>query len=140
MKQNKQFNSMRGRMYEAIAKLNSTVMKLQLVYLYFNAYLIKKVFFRCRIIKLHKEQTIILQKMYEKIIIKKLEVGENFLQAVLYSRRNIVGYGLVKPETVLAMLSMKLHVGNMRANTRNKELICSNKEAVMVEYRYREVK
>ena len=131
---------MRGRMYEAMAKLNSIVIKPQLVYLYFNAYLIKKVFFRYRIVKLHKEQTRILQKMYEKIIIKKLGVGENFPQVVLYSKRNTVGYGLVKLETVLAMLLMKLHIGNMRANTRNKELICSNKEAVMVEYRYREVK
>ena len=89
---------------------------------------------------MYKEQTRILQKIYEKIIIKKLGVGENFPRAVLYSRRNTVGYGLVKPETVLAMLSIKLHAGNIRANTRNKELICSNKEAVMVEYGYREAK
>ena len=127
-------------MYKAIAKLNSTVMKPQLVYLYFNTYLIKKVFFRCRIIKLYKEQTRILQKMYGKIIIKKLGVEENFLRGVLYSRRNTVGYGLVKAETVLAMISMKLYVGNIRANTRNKDLNCLNKEVVMVEYGYREVK
>ena len=54
MKWNKQFDSMRERMYEAMVKLNSTVMKLQLVYLYFNTYLIKKVFFECGIIKLQK--------------------------------------------------------------------------------------
>ena len=60
IKWNEQFDSMRGRMYKAMAKLNSTVTKLQLVCLYFNAYLIKKVFFRCGIIKLEKEQIVIL--------------------------------------------------------------------------------
>jgi len=55
MKSNEQFDSMRERMYEAMAKLNSIVMKPQLVYLNFNAYLIKKVFFGYRIIKLQKE-------------------------------------------------------------------------------------
>jgi len=59
---------------------------------------------------------------------------------VIYSRRNVVGYGLVKPETVLVILLIKLYEGNMRANTRNNELIYSNKEAVIVEYGYRESK
>ena len=78
--------------------------------------------------------------MHKKIIIKKLGVGENFLRVVIYSRRNTVGYGLVKSEALLAMLSIKLHVKNMRVSTRNKELICSNKEVVMVKYGYVEVK
>ena len=59
---------------------------------------------------------------------------------MIYSRRNTVGYGLVKPEIVLAMLSMKLYIGNTRVNTRNKELICLNEEAVMVKYRYGKAK
>ena len=59
---------------------------------------------------------------------------------MIYSRRNTVGYGLVKLEIVLVMLLMKLYIENIRANTRNKELIYSNKEAVIVEYGYGESK
>jgi len=42
-----------------------------------------------------------------------------FLRAVVYSRRNAVGYGFIKPETVIKILVIKLYIKNMRANTRN---------------------
>ena len=58
--------------------------------------------------------------MYESVITKKIEVGENFPQVVIYLRRNAVDFRLIKLETVLVILLMKLCVGNMRANTRNK--------------------
>ena len=78
----------------------------------------------------------IIQKMYKSIITKKLGVGVTFPRVVLYSRRNAVGYGFIKPETVIKMLVIKLYIENMRANIRNNQLIRLNKEAVMVEYRY----
>ena len=60
LKQTEQFEGMRRKIQEAMVKLNSTIMKLHLMYLYFNTYLIEKVFFRYEIVKLTKEQMKIL--------------------------------------------------------------------------------
>ena len=54
LNQSEQFKEMKKKMYKAIAKLNSMIMKPQLMCLYFNAYLIKSIFFRCRIINYQK--------------------------------------------------------------------------------------
>ena len=74
--------------------------------------------------------------MYKSIVTKKFKVGAIFPRVVLYSRRNTIGFSLIKPKTVVAMLAMKLHIRNMRVNTRNNQLIRLNEEAVMVKYRY----
>ena len=88
------------------------------MYLYFNAYLLKKVFFECRVINLSKEQDKELRRMYETTLAKKLRLGSNFPRTALYSRKNAVEIGLIKPKTVVATLACKLHVGNLRANTK----------------------
>ena len=62
-----------------------------------------------------------------------------FLRAVVYSRRNAVGFGLIKPETVIKILAIKLYIRYMRSNIKNNQLIRSNKKVVMVEYRYRKM-
>ena len=47
-----QFTVMKEKMIESIAKLNNTEIKPYLMHLYFNAYLLKKVFFGYGVIKL----------------------------------------------------------------------------------------
>ena len=106
-----------------------------LTYLYFNAYLLKSVFFGCSIIKLTSTQTIKLCKLYEKIIAKKLRLGETFPRHILYVRQNEVRIGLIKLETAIAISKVKLYIGNIRANTRIVDLIKVNEERVMIEYR-----
>ena len=121
-------------MIEAIEKLKGTELYLYLSYLYFNAYLLKSIFFGCSIIKLTSIQRTKLYKLYEKIIVKKLRLEETFLRYVLYTRQNVVEIGLIKPETAIAMLKVKLYIRNIRSNTRITNLIKVNKEKVIIEY------
>ena len=67
---NKQFEVIANKMKESIAKLNNTKMHLNMIYMYFNAYLMKSVYFGCGIIVLNKLQDNILRKMCEPIIVK----------------------------------------------------------------------
>jgi len=46
------------KMSQAIIKLQKTVVEEELIYLYFNAYLLKSVFFGCGVVNLSNEQQI----------------------------------------------------------------------------------
>ena len=78
---------MESTIKKSIVKLNNIVIKLYLIYLYYNVSLLKKVFFGCRIINLEEEQGNLLRKMYKIVIAKKLGLGSNFPRVVLYSRK-----------------------------------------------------
>ena len=56
---------------QAITKLQKTIIEAGLIYLYFNTYLLKSVFFRCRVVNLSVKQQTKLQKKYEGTIIQK---------------------------------------------------------------------
>ena len=53
LKWEEEYNVIVNKMRELIVKLNNMVIKLCLIYMYFNTYLIKKVFFGYRIIELN---------------------------------------------------------------------------------------
>ena len=110
-------------MYEAIAKLNSTIVQSQLIYLYFNTYLIKSVFFVCGIVELLEEQNVILQKIYKATIAKKMKLRTTFLRAILYIRQNVIGMRLITLKINMVMLVYKLYIGNIRAKSRMNKLI-----------------
>ena len=46
----------------AVAKLKETTIHLHIVYIVFNAYIIKSIYFRYKIVELHLKQEQILQK------------------------------------------------------------------------------
>ena len=105
-------------MIELIEKLNITDGKPHLIYFYFNAYLLKKVFFGCRVIKLFKCQHKELRKFCETTIAKNLILGSNFPRAALSSRKNAVRIGWIKPKTAVETLSCKLCIENVRSKQR----------------------
>ena len=70
--------------------------------------------------------------MHKLIIVKKIRIGLIFPRAVLYSRKNIVGLGLIKLSTAIVILAYKLCIGNLRENTRIIKLIRRNKEIVII--------
>jgi len=127
-------------MYEAIAKLNSTIVQSQLIYLYFNTYLIKSVFFVCGIVELLEEQNIILQKIYKATIAKKMKLRTTFLRAILYMRQNVIGMRLITLKINIAILICKLYIGNIRAKSRMNKLIQYHEELIMIENSTRECK
>ena len=109
---------MKDKMIESIANLNNTEIKPYLMCLYFNASLLKKVFFGCGLINLKDYQDKILRKLYETTIAKKLRLGSNFPRAALCSRKNALWIGLIKPKIEVAMLACKLCTLNVNKNSR----------------------
>ena len=63
-----------------------------------------------------------------------MNLGSTFPRAILYFRRNTLGIGLIKPETIIAILACKLYIGNVRAETRIRKLIKYNEQIKIVEY------
>ena len=58
-----------------------------------------------------------------------------FPRVVLYSRRNAIGIGLIRPKMVIAIQACKLYLGNLRAQMRIARMIRINEEVIMIEYR-----
>ena len=100
----------------------------------FNVYLLKKVFFGCGVIKLLKRQDKELRKLYKTTIDKKFRLGSNFSIAALYSIKNAVVIGLIKPKTAIATLYCKLCIGNARAKIKIRKIIRHQEEEVKIEH------
>ena len=94
----------------AIAKLNNTNIIALLIYVYYNAYLIRSMYFGCRILKLINPQQKQLIKIYEPIILKKLYLSQKFLRSMLYMRKSALGIGIMKPSTIIDTLTKKLYI------------------------------
>ena len=79
----------------AIAKLMNTNIKIPLTYLYFNAYLMKSVYFGCGIFGLTNPQENELKRIYEEAILVKLNLRRKFPWAILYVKKSAMGIGLI---------------------------------------------
>jgi len=75
-------------------------------------------------------------KLSERVLLKKLGLGETFPRDVLYLRKSALGVGLLKPTTVLAILSMKLYVGHMRIEDQISKMIRIIQENEGLQYGY----
>ena len=136
MNWNKQFMSMKEKLIDAVSKLNNTPMNTKNAYLYYNMYLIKKVYFGCGIANITRKQENELLQICERPIIKKLGLSEKFPRELLYSRKLALGIGLLKPSTIIAILATKLYIGHMRKNDRIANIIKINKAQAEWEYGY----
>ena len=118
----------------AIHKLKQTVMKPGVMYLYFNVYLLKSVFFGYQIVKLSIKQEEKLQKKHKATILQKMKLRITFPGAVLYSRRNVIGIGLIRSKMVIVIQAYKLYFGNLRAQMRIARIIRINEEAIIIKF------
>ena len=57
-----------------------------------------------------------------------------FPRAILYRRQNAIGKGLIRLETILAMLACKLYIENLKGKMRNGKLIRYHEKMIIVEY------
>ena len=53
--------------------------------------------------------------MYKIIVAKDLRVGKTFLRVVTYLRFKATEFSLIKLESVISILAIKLYIGNIRA-------------------------
>ena len=109
-----QFEVMRKKMNTSITKMMNMEINSYQAAMYFNVYMIKTVFFGCGIVELNDKQEKELRRIYEEPMLRKLGLSVKFPRTALYSRRSALGVGLMLPSTLIAMLKIKLYVGNIR--------------------------
>ena len=119
-----------------MAKLEQTEMLIQLVYIYYNVYLIKKVYFGYGILQINNKQEKILQVIYKEPIVKKLGYSMKIPKRVIYIRRNTLGIGILKPKMIIETLVLKLYVEYKRVKTRIAKLININEVMQFTESGY----
>ena len=81
---------------------------------YFNVYMIKSIFFGCRVIELNPKEVKELKKIYEEPMLIKLGFSKKFPRTAFYTRKSTLGVGIMKSETIIAILKLKQYIGNMR--------------------------
>ena len=91
-------------MREAIHKLCNTYLLASTAYLFCNAYLIKEVYFGCRVMLITSAQEKILQKICEPVVVRKLKLSKKFQRKVLYVRNSTLRVGLLAPRTITNVL------------------------------------
>ena len=88
-----QYKVMREKLVTSITKLLATEINSFQTYMYFNMYMTRTVFFGCGIIDLSVSQDKEMRWIYKSPISRKLQLGEKFPRAVLYSYRSALGVG-----------------------------------------------
>ena len=116
------------KLIEAMGKLRNITITTTNAYTFYNMYLTKKVYFGCGVVKLSLEQEEILIKISELVLLKKLGLSENFPREILYARKSALGVGLLKPSTIITILTLKLYLGHMRKDDRIAWIIKINEE------------
>ena len=129
---------MKEKILEAIYKLKNTTIVASTACIYYNMYLIKKVYFGCRVLGITLQQEEVLKKIYEPIILRKLELSENFPRAVLYSRKTALGVGLIVPRIIIDVLALKLYLGYQKVEDRISLLIQIIEDNAHMQYGYSE--
>ena len=64
---------------------------------------------------------------------EKLKLGSKFPRKVLYIHKNALGVGLMTPNTILEILSLKLYFGHTRLNSNTNQLIEVNLQNLQIE-------
>ena len=54
----------------------------------------------------------------EPVLLKKLGLSEKFPREILYARKSALGVGLLKPSTIITILTLKLYLEHMRNDDR----------------------
>ena len=91
--------------------------------MFYNAYLIKNVYFRTGIIQLTLNQELKLIRIYKQMILWKLRLSKKFPRRILYVRKSVLGIGIMKPSTIVDTLALKLYISYKRQGSRILKLI-----------------
>jgi hypothetical protein len=128
-----QFETMRKKMHESIVKIMNMDVNSYQASIFFNIYLIKTVYFGCGIVVLNEKQERELKRIYEEPILNKLGFSKKFPRDVLYARKSALGIGLMEPNTIIAMLKLKLYIGSKRGRGNSWESVKTQEECLMIE-------
>ena len=94
-------------MKEVIDKLSKTTIYTAMTHLYFNAYLLKSMYFGCGIMELSRLQEDKLRKIYEETILAKVGLSIKSYCTIMYVRKTVLGLGLIKPSMAVEIQILK---------------------------------
>ena len=78
-------------------------------YMHFNVRILTN-FFGCSTFQFNEKQINELKIIYKLPMIIKLGLGDNFPLKLLHSQKSNLGIGLIKPNTVIDTLVIRLHI------------------------------
>ena len=133
----KQFVCMVNKMRDAIEALKQTILADSTASMYYNMYLIKKVYYGSGIYVINKRQEKILKSIYESVILNKMGLSIKFPRKVLYARKSALGVGLMAPRTIMSILALKLYVSHQRGETRVSKMININEDNIQLHYGFK---
>ena len=82
--------------------------------------------------QLTQNQELELIRIYELIILRKLNLSSKFLRRIFYARKSLLGIGIMKPSIIVDTLVLKLYISHKRQNSRISKIIQANeKEATL---------
>ena len=100
--------------------------------IYYNAYMIKSIYFGYGIIELTKEQEVKLRRIYKEPLLIKLGLSRKFPRAVLFSRKSALSIRIMTPSIIIDILKAKLYVGNVTKREETSRTIVIHQEMKIV--------
>ena len=95
--------------------------------------MLTSVYFGSGIIELDEKEEIELMRIIELALLRKMSLSTKFSRTVMYESQNILGLGFMKLSTMIAAQMIKIHVGNVRLETKTSILIKSLNKYNIVE-------
>ena len=130
---NSQFEVMRKKLDKSVTRFMNMDINAYQAAIYFNTYIITSVYFGCGIVKLSPKEEQELRRLYEAPMLMKLGFSRNFPRHTLYSRRSALGIGLMKPNTIIDMMKLKLYLGNKRKLGNTNEAVVAQEDMRNIE-------
>ena len=90
-----------------MAKLKNITIATLVAYIFYNIYLLTKIYFRYSIMYITSKQEQFLMKIYESTILRKLGFSVKFPRNVLYTRKLVLSIGIIKLSTAIEILAFK---------------------------------
>ena len=136
MEWTKQFKMIREKLLCAMSKLRSTPLTAANAYVFFNMCLITQVHFRCGIMTLTEAQEKELIRISEAALLRKLGLSKKFPRQILHTQKTQLGVGIMKPSSILTILSLKLYLGHKRHEDIIANQLEVNERNVAFQHRY----
>ena len=75
-------------------------------------------------------------RINEATLLRKLGLSEKFPQRIIYTRKSQLGVGILKPFTIITILSLKLYLGYRRNDDMIAKQIGINEKNAQFQYGY----
>ena len=106
------------------------------MYIFYNAYIIKSVYFSYGILKISLQQEAISMCIYEVTLLWKLNLSTKFLRSILYAHKSAAGISIIKPSIIVNTLVMKLYISHKWQQSRILKFISVNEEIESIYYSF----